>query len=59
MFLYFMKRRTISFEDDVYSEIQKIRGKSLIEGKDISFNKITNDLLKKQIQTDEEEEINE
>ena len=51
-----MKRRTISFEDDVYSEIQKIRGQSLIDGKDISFNKITNDLLKKQIQTDEEED---
>ena len=51
-----MKRRTISFEDDVYSEIQKIRGQSLIDGKDISFNKITNDLLKKQIQTDEDEE---
>ena len=48
-----MKRMTVSFEDDVHSEIQKIRGRSLIEGKDISFNKILNDLLKKQIQTDE------
>ena len=49
-----MKRMTVSFEDDVYSEIQKIRGQSLIKGKDISFNKIINDLLKKQIQTEGE-----
>lgn len=51
-----MKRRTISFEDDVYSEIQKIRGQSLIEGKDISFTKIMNNLLKKQIQIEKENE---
>lgn len=50
-----MKRRTVSFEDDVFSEIQKRRGQSLIDGKELSFIKIMNDLLRKQIQIEEQD----
>ena len=41
------KRKTITFEKEVYTAIQKERGRLMVEGKDINFTEMVNDLCKK------------
>ena len=42
-----MKRRTVSFDDDNYSKIQKLRAERLMTTtKDYSFTSCINDLLR-------------
>ena len=41
-----MKRKTITFDKDVYNAIQERRGKLLIEGIEKNFTEMVNELLR-------------
>lgn len=40
-----MRRRTITFDEQVFQRIQRLRGEILADGEDISFTDATNAIL--------------
>jgi len=46
-----MKRRTVTFSDSLYAEIQRLRGKRIAEsGKGLPFSRIVEELVKEGLQ---------